>query len=145
MTFLHTTVKVAHGNLCEHVIYVTPSGDFKLSSLQLLTSVGINDGATGPTPHFRHFERDVTPLEYRSPERIEGRWDAISTSPIHAMGAYSMGVFITNLYAHDGAGTYGLYVFGIHLDYRRNNRQVNTCHYLDLVQINRVLMAFPSS
>lgn len=107
LTFLHTTVKVAHGNICEHAIYVTPAGDFKLSSLQLLTSVGINDGATGPTPHFRHFERDVTPLQYRSPERIEGRWDAISTSPIHAMDSYSLGVFITNLYAHDGAGTYG--------------------------------------
>lgn len=107
LTFLHTTVKVAHGNICPHAIYVTPAGDFKLSSLQLLTSVGINDGATGPTPHFRHFERDVTPLEYRSPERIEGRWDAISTSPLHAMDSYSLGVFITNLYAHDGAGTYG--------------------------------------
>jgi len=105
LTFLHTTAKVAHGNLCPHAIYVTPSGDFKLSALHLLTPIGIDDGATGPTKHFRHFERDVTPNEYRSPERIEGRWDAISTCPIHAMDSFSLGVLLPVIYEHPGAGT----------------------------------------
>jgi SCY1-like protein 1 len=107
LTFLHQNAKVAHGNIGPHAIYVTPSGDFKLSSLQLLTPIGIADGVSGPTPHFRHFERDVTPNLFRSPERIEGRWDAISTSPVHVMDAYSMGVFLPELYNHLGAGTNG--------------------------------------
>lgn len=107
LSFLHNNAKLAHGNLCPHSIYVTPSGDFKLSAFNLLTPIGIADGATGPTPHFRHFERDVTPNLYRSPERIESRWDAISTSPIHVMDAYSIGVFLPELYNHLGAGTNG--------------------------------------
>ena len=107
LTFLHTHAKLAHGNLSPHAIFVTPGGDFKLSGLHLLTPIGIADGATGPSPHFRHFERDVTSNEYRSPERIEGRWDAISTSPVHVMDAYSMGVLLPQLYSHPGAGTKG--------------------------------------
>lgn len=107
LTFLHNNAKVAHGNVCPHAIYVTPSGDFKLSSLQLLTPIGIADGASGPTPHFRHFERDITPNLYRSPERIESRWDAISTSPIHVMDAYSLGLLLPEIYTHIGAGTNG--------------------------------------
>jgi len=107
LTFLHNHAKVAHGNLCPHAIFVTPSGDFKLSGLHLLTPIGIADGATGPTPHFRHFERDITPNMYRSPERIECRWDAISTSPIHIMDAYSMGILLPEIYSHIGAGTNG--------------------------------------
>jgi SCY1-like protein 1 len=107
LTFLHNNAKVAHGNICPHAIFVTPGGDFKLSALHLLTPIGIADGATGPTPHFRHFERDVTSNEYRSPERIEGRWDAISTSPVHVMDSYSMGVLLPQLYSHPGAGTKG--------------------------------------
>lgn len=107
LTFLHNNAKVAHGNICPHALYVTPSGDFKLSSLHLLTPIGIADGASGPTPHYRHFERDITPNLYRSPERIEGRWDAISTSPIHVMDAYSMGMLLPEIYSHMGAGTGG--------------------------------------
>ena len=107
LTFLHAHAKVSHGNLCPHSIYVTPSGDFKLSSLQLLTPIGIADGASGPTPHFRHFERDITPNLYRSPERIESRWDAISTSPVHVMDAYSLGMLLPEIYTHYGAGTDG--------------------------------------
>jgi len=107
ITFLHSHAKVAHGNISPSAIYVTPSGDFKLSTLQLLTPIGIADGASGPTPHFRHFERDVTNNLYRCPERIEGRWDAISTSAVHVMDAYSLGVLLPEIYAHIGCGTNG--------------------------------------
>ena len=107
LSFLHNHAKLAHGNLCPHAIYVTPSGDFKLSSLQLLTPIGTTDSVSGPTPHFRHFEKDITPNIYRSPERIESRWDAISTSSIHIMDAYSLGVLLPEIYNHIGAGTNG--------------------------------------
>ena len=105
VNFLHTNAKVAHGNLTPESVFVTPSGDFKLSSFHILTPVGIADGATGPTQHFRHFERDVTPKDYRSPERIEGRFDAISTSPVHAMDSYAFGILLPNIYQHYGAGS----------------------------------------
>lgn len=107
INFLHNTAKVAHGNLCPHAIFVTAGGDWKLSAFHLLTPIGIADGASGPTQHFRHYERDVTPNDYRSPERIEGRWDVISTSPVHAMDSYSMGILLPSIYQHYGAGTSG--------------------------------------
>ncbi len=44
---------------------------------------------------------------YRCPERIEGRWDAISTSAVHVMDAYSVGVLLPEIYAHVGCGTGG--------------------------------------
>lgn len=105
VNFLHMNAKVAHGNLIPEAIFVTPGGDFKLSAFHILTPIGIADGATGPSQHFRHFERDVTPNDYRCPERIENRFDAISTSPPHAMDAYSFGVLLPNIYRHYGAGT----------------------------------------
>ena len=105
VNFLHAVAKVAHGNLTPNAIYVTPGGDFKLSSFHILTPVGIADGATGPTQHFRTFERDVTPKDYRGPERIEGRFDAISTSPVHAMDSYAFGELLPEIYRHYGAGT----------------------------------------
>lgn len=107
VNFLHNTAKVAHGNLCPYAIFVTAGGDWKLSAFHLLTPVGIADGASGPTQHFRHYERDVTPKDYRSPERIEGRWDVISSSPVHAMDSYSMGILLPSIYQHYGAGTSG--------------------------------------
>jgi SCY1-like protein 1 len=105
VNFLHVNAKVAHGNLIPEAIFVTPAGDFKLSAFHILTPIGIADGATGPTQHFRHFERDVTTNDFRSPERIEGRFDAISTSPVHAMDAYSFGVLLPEIYRHYGTGT----------------------------------------
>jgi len=105
VSFLHMNAKVAHGNIIPEAIFVTPGGDFKLSAFHILTPIGIADGATGPSQHFRHFERDVTPKDYRCPERIENRFDAISTSPPHAMDAYSFGVLLPNIYTHYGAGT----------------------------------------
>lgn len=107
VNFLHTVAKVAHGNLTSNSIFVTAGGDFKLSSFLLLCPIGIADGATGPTQHFRHFERDVTPKAFRGPERIEGRFDAISTSPVHSMDAYAFGVLLPEIYSHYGAGTSG--------------------------------------
>lgn len=108
VNFLHNTAKVAHGNLCPHAIFVTAGGDWKLSAFHLLTPVGnAGDGASGPTQHFRYYERDVTPNDYRSPERIEGRWDVISSSPVHAMDSYSMGILLPSIYQHYGAGTSG--------------------------------------
>lgn len=105
VNFLHSTAKLAHGNLIPESIFVTPGGDWKLSAFHLLTPIGIRDGATGPSQHFRHFERDITPKDYRGPERIEGRFDAISTSPVHAMDAFAFGVLLPEIYRHYGCGT----------------------------------------
>jgi SCY1-like protein 1 len=103
LDFLHSTAKLAHGNVCPYSVFVTPAGDFKLGNFALLTPVGDE----GPTRYFKHFEKDITPREYRSPERIDGRWEAITKSPIHSMDSYSLGVFIEEVYRHPGAGTHG--------------------------------------
>ena len=108
--FLHNTAKLAHGAVCPHSVYVTPAGDFRLFNYSLLTTVGVPGGAAGcggPTAHFRYFERGVTPTEYRSPERMEGRWDEISTSAVHGIDSYGLGVLIGQVYGHPGAGTGG--------------------------------------
>lgn len=111
--FLHNTAKVSHGNLIPEAIYVTPGGDFKLFGFYILTPIGTISEAsgstvTGPTEHFRHFEQYVTPEQYRSPERKEGRYEAISTSPVHVMDSYSFGVLMSEIYRHLGAGTSSL-------------------------------------
>jgi len=107
LDFLHNTAKLAHGNICLHSIFVTPAGDFKLGTFNLLTPVGEEGAQVGPTRYFKHFERDITPREYRSPERIDGRWEAITKSPVHAMDSYSLGVLIEEIYRQPGSGTQG--------------------------------------
>mmetsp|Transcript_5815 Transcript_5815/g.11000 ORF Transcript_5815/g.11000 Transcript_5815/m.11000 type:complete len:707 (+) Transcript_5815:167-2287(+) len=108
--FLHTTAQVSHGNLIPEAIYVTPGGDFKLFGFYILTPIGTISQVggtivTGPTEHFCRFEKDVTPPQYRSPERIEARYDAISKSPVHTVDSYSFGVLLSEIYRHLGAGT----------------------------------------
>eukprot|EP00568_Trieres_chinensis_P014319 CAMPEP_0183321274 /NCGR_PEP_ID=MMETSP0160_2-20130417/68466_1 /TAXON_ID=2839 ORGANISM="Odontella Sinensis, Strain Grunow 1884" /NCGR_SAMPLE_ID=MMETSP0160_2 /ASSEMBLY_ACC=CAM_ASM_000250 /LENGTH=349 /DNA_ID=CAMNT_0025488177 /DNA_START=155 /DNA_END=1201 /DNA_ORIENTATION=+ len=106
--FLHGAAKLAHGSVCPHSVYVTPAGDFKLFDFALLTPVGIDDGAVGPTRHFRYFEGKVCPDEFRAPERAEGRYDAIAAGSVHAMDSYGLGGLIESLYGHAGSGTGGM-------------------------------------
>eukprot|EP00545_Synedropsis_sp_CCMP1620_P006776 CAMPEP_0119003470 /NCGR_PEP_ID=MMETSP1176-20130426/578_1 /TAXON_ID=265551 /ORGANISM="Synedropsis recta cf, Strain CCMP1620" /LENGTH=770 /DNA_ID=CAMNT_0006955079 /DNA_START=71 /DNA_END=2383 /DNA_ORIENTATION=+ len=98
LTFVHTSGQVAHGNISPHAFYVTPSGDVKLWNFSLVTPIGVADGGGGPTHHFRHYEGLVTPQAYRSPERTKQQWEALATSQIHCMDAYSMGVLINQYY-----------------------------------------------
>ena len=111
LTFLHTQARLAHGMLCPEAVFVTPSGDFKLGGFDLITPIG-SDGPpsqTGPTPHFRQYEGSVCPAEFRSPERVSGRYDLLQTgSPIHAMDCYSLAVFIEYVYTHPNSGTPGV-------------------------------------
>jgi len=104
--FVHVNMGCAHGRISLDSIYVTPSGDFKLSDFFLLTPIGIlDDGRTGPTPAFRAYERDCCPSAYRSIERKEGRWDVIGSSGPHCMDSFSLGVLIDEMYSHNGCGT----------------------------------------
>mmetsp|Transcript_36872 Transcript_36872/g.84166 ORF Transcript_36872/g.84166 Transcript_36872/m.84166 type:complete len:812 (+) Transcript_36872:184-2619(+) len=109
LTFLHTQAKLAHGMLCPEAVFVTPSGDFKLGGFDLITPVGSDGAQTGPTPHFRQYEGAVCPAEFRSPERVGGRYDLLqSGSPIHAMDCYSLAVLIEYVYTHPNSGTSGV-------------------------------------
>ena len=97
LAFLHTSAKVAHGCISPQSLYVTLSGDVKLWNFSLVTPVGPNTStsAGGPDGHFLEWEGVCCPESYKSPERMEQRWDAISnTGGIHAMDSYSLGALI---------------------------------------------------
>ncbi len=109
LDFLHTQAKLSHGMVCPDAIFVTPSGDFKLGGFDLITPLGIGDGnAGGPSQHFRTYEGSVCPPDYRSPERVGGRYDVLQQSaPIHSLDCYSLAVLIDYIYSHPNAGTSG--------------------------------------
>lgn len=97
LAFLHASAKIAHGCISPQSLYVTPSGDVKLWNFSLVTPVGPNTStsAGGPDGHFLEWEAVCCPETYRSPERIEQRWDVISnTGGVHTMDSYSLGVLI---------------------------------------------------
>eukprot|EP00986_Skeletonema_menzelii_P006599 scaffold2520_cov135-Skeletonema_menzelii.AAC.4 len=100
--------KLAHGVLCPDAVFVTPGGDFKLGGFDLVTPLGIADGGGGPTPHFRKYDAAVCPADYRSPERMSGRYDTLQQSaPVHSIDCYSLAVLIEYIYTHPSAGTNG--------------------------------------
>ena len=97
LAFLHTSAKLAHGCISPQSLYVTPSGDVKLWNFSLVTPVGPNTATStgGPDGHFLEWEAVCCPESYRSPERVEQRWDTVSnTGGVHAMDSYSLGVLI---------------------------------------------------
>lgn len=106
--FLHAQAKLAHGMICPDAVFVTPGGDFKLGGFDLVTPLGIADGGGGPTPHFRKYEASVCPADYRSPERLSGRYDTLQqSSPLHSIDCYSLAVLIEYIYTHPSVGTNG--------------------------------------
>ncbi|MGK3749362.1 MAG: SCY1-like protein 1 [Bacillariaceae sp.] len=99
LSFLHASAKLAHGGISPQSLYVTPSGDVKLWNFSLVTPVGpnTNGSAGGPDGHFLQWEAVCCPESYRSPERVEQKWDAVSnTGGVHAMDSYSLGVLISD-------------------------------------------------
>lgn len=95
--FLHNSAKLSHGNISPASLYVTPSGDVKLWNFSLVTPVGPN--GVGPDAHFQQWELQCTPDTYRSMERVERRFDAISNAGIHAMDSYGLGILIDHYYS----------------------------------------------
>jgi len=97
LAFMHTSAKLAHGSISPQSLYVTQSGDVKLWNFSLVTPVGPNTStsAGGPDGHFLEWEGVCCPESYRSPERVQQRWDMISSAGgVHAMDSYSLGVLI---------------------------------------------------
>ena len=102
--FLHASAGMVHGNLSPTSFYVTPAGDVKLWNFALVSSFSTTSSAAAVPRHFIDWESLVTPQEYRSPERIEGRWEAIATAGVHAMDSYGLGVLIGHLFRTNGGG-----------------------------------------
>jgi SCY1-like protein 1 len=95
--FMHNSAQLAHGNISPSSLYVTPSGDVKLWNFNLVTPVGPN--GVGPTPHFQEWEQACTPETYRSPERVQKQYTAMSQNGgVHVMDSYSVGVLIDHWY-----------------------------------------------
>ena len=94
--FLHSTAQLSHGRVCIDSIYVTRGGDFKLGDFSLLTNI---NGSTTALPRvFTDLQAVLTPTNYISPERLEQRWELVSSCPPHIMDSYSMGILIQELY-----------------------------------------------
>jgi SCY1-like protein 1 len=94
--FLHASANLCHGNLSPESFFVTPSGDVKLWNFSLVTNVAQASG--GLSRHFLDWEGLITPNPYRSPERLERRWDAISAAGTHCMDSYGLGVLISHFF-----------------------------------------------
>jgi len=91
--FLHGTCKSAHGLLSNQSVYVTPSGEWKLFHFPLLTFVP-------PHPSFELYESHLCPEDYRSPERLEKRYNSMIPNRygVHAMDSYGLGVLMEAVY-----------------------------------------------
>jgi SCY1-like protein 1 len=89
--FMHSSAKLSHGNLSPSSFYVTKSGDVKLWNFNLVTQIGPN---LGPDNHFQQWEQACTLEAYRSPERAERQYDAISNHGVHAMDSYGLAILI---------------------------------------------------
>lgn len=89
--FLHASANLAHGNISPDSFCVTPAGDVKLWNFSLVTTAELSQ-------HFKEWEGVLTPSQYRSPERIEQRWDALSAAGIHAMDSYALGLLIPHVF-----------------------------------------------
>jgi SCY1-like protein 1 len=97
--FLHNSANLAHGNLNPSSFYVTPAGDVKLWNFSLITPIGPDAATGGPTKHFQEWEGPCTPDAYRSPERIERRFDALANAGVHCMDSYSLGILIDHWFS----------------------------------------------
>jgi SCY1-like protein 1 len=91
--FLHSSANLSHGNVSPASLFVTRAGDVKLWNFSLVTPV-----ADGLSLHFKDYEALLTPQQFRSPERIESRWNDIATGGVHVMDSYSVGVLIPTLF-----------------------------------------------
>ncbi|KAL7502772.1 hypothetical protein ACHAXN_000684 [Cyclotella atomus] len=108
LVFLHNQAKLAHGNVSPDAIYVTPGGDFKLGGFDLVTPLGNDQPEQTPTHHFRSYDpAGVCPDDYRSPERLSKRYDAMTSDPVHSMDCYSLAILIEYIYSHPNAGSGG--------------------------------------
>lgn len=93
--FLHNSAKLVHGNISPSSFFVTSGGDIKLWSFNLVST------ASKDAPlslHFQDYENLVTPISYRSKERIDKRYDLLNNAGIHATDSYGLGILIPYLY-----------------------------------------------
>lgn len=91
--FLHSSANLSHGNVSPKSLFVTKAGDVKLWNFSLVTPV-----AEGLALHFKDYEGLLTPMQYRSPERVESRWNDVTTGGVHSMDSFSVGVLIPELF-----------------------------------------------
>lgn len=99
--FLHASAGLAHGRVCPDALFVDRAGDVKLFDFCLTTSVVTTtaNGGGGLDADFVDYEGLLTPERYRSPERQQRQWDALtSSSATHAMDSYAFGVLIHDVY-----------------------------------------------
>jgi SCY1-like protein 1 len=92
--FLHASAALCHGNLSPESFYVTPAGDVKIWNFSLVSSFA---GGTVPR-HFIDWEGFITPQPYRSPERLEGRWDAIGAAGVHVLDSFGLGLLVAHFF-----------------------------------------------
>lgn len=102
--FLHASAGLCHGAISPESWYVTPAGDVKLWNFALVTAFHNGNNAVAVVPrHFVDWESLVTPAAYRSPERVEGRWDAIAAAGVHVVDAFSLGMMVSHLFGNNNA------------------------------------------
>lgn len=99
VAFLHASANLCHGSVSPDSFYVTPAGDVKLWNFALVSGFA---GGAGVPRHFIDWEGLVTPQPYRSPERVEGRWDAIAVAGVHCVDSFALALLIAHVFGGHG-------------------------------------------
>lgn len=93
--FLHSSAKLLHGNMSPCSFMVTKAGDIKLWNFSLVSGIGSESPLS---LHFKDYDNLITPISYRSQERISKQYDSINTAGIHTVDSYGLGILIPYLF-----------------------------------------------
>ncbi|OAY46421.1 probable inactive serine/threonine-protein kinase scy1 [Manihot esculenta] len=96
VSFLNNDCKLVHGNVCLASVVVTPTLDWKLHALDVLSEFdGNNETASGSMLQYEW----LVGLQYKPMELAKSDWVAIRKSPPWAIDSWGLGCFIYELFS----------------------------------------------
>ncbi|CAA7028825.1 unnamed protein product [Microthlaspi erraticum] len=101
VSFLNNDCKLVHGNVCLASVVVTPTLDWKLHALDVLSEFdGTNESASGPMLPFEW----LVGTQYKPMEMVKSDWVAIRKSPPWAIDSWGLGCLIYELFSGSKLG-----------------------------------------
>eukprot|EP00193_Tetraselmis_chui_P006190 CAMPEP_0177758280 /NCGR_PEP_ID=MMETSP0491_2-20121128/4101_1 /TAXON_ID=63592 /ORGANISM="Tetraselmis chuii, Strain PLY429" /LENGTH=752 /DNA_ID=CAMNT_0019274005 /DNA_START=433 /DNA_END=2692 /DNA_ORIENTATION=- len=94
VSFLNVDAGMIHGNVCIAAVVVTPTLDWKLHALDLLSEHSM---ATRPPPLAAAI--NLIGSQYIPGEVAKGEWDAVAQGPPYAVDAWGLGCLMQEVYS----------------------------------------------